>query len=79
MKFSLAIAAFIATIASTQAATGTVRTAGSPLSIRASPSTSAKVVGSVKNGAKVNIDCTARGTTVTGKYGTSNLWDHIPG
>ncbi|KAF9190419.1 hypothetical protein BGZ50_000227 [Haplosporangium sp. Z 11] len=79
MKFSLAIAALVATIASTQAATGTVRTAGDPLSIRASPSTSAKVVGSVKNGAKVNIDCIAHGTTVTGKYGTSDIWDHIPG
>ncbi|KAG0246077.1 hypothetical protein BG011_002567, partial [Mortierella polycephala] len=76
MKFSLAIAALVATIASAQAATGTVRTSGSALSIRASPSTSAKIVGSVKNGAKVKIDCTARGTTVSGKYGTSNLWDH---
>ncbi|KAG0245910.1 hypothetical protein BG011_002631, partial [Mortierella polycephala] len=27
----------------------------------------------------VNIDCTARGTTVTGKYGTSDLWNHVPG
>ncbi|KAF9980933.1 hypothetical protein BGZ75_007810 [Mortierella antarctica] len=79
MKFSLAIAAIVATIASTQAATGTVHTAGDPLNIHSGPSTTSPVVGSIKNGASVNIDCTATGTSVTGKYGTSSVWDHVPG
>ncbi|CAO3569285.1 unnamed protein product [Mortierella alpina] len=79
MKFTLAIAAIVATIASTQAATGTVRTAGDPLNIHSAPSTSSAVVGSIKNGASVDIDCTATGTTVTGKFGTSSVWDHVPG
>ncbi|KAG0345786.1 hypothetical protein BGZ54_005432, partial [Gamsiella multidivaricata] len=76
MKFSLALIALVASIASTQAATGTVHTAGAPLNIHSGPSTSSKVVGSIKNGAKVTIDCTATGTKVTGKYGTSTIWDH---
>ncbi|KAF9574474.1 hypothetical protein EC968_006458 [Mortierella alpina] len=79
MKFTLAIAALVASIASTQAATGTVRTAGDPLNVHSGPSTTSPVVGSIKNGATVNIDCTATGTTVTGKFGTSNIWDHVPG
>ncbi|KAF9954215.1 hypothetical protein BGZ72_004750 [Mortierella alpina] len=79
MKFTLAIAALVASIASTQAATGTVRTAGDPLNVHSGPSTTSPVVGSIKNGASVNIDCTATGTTVTGKFGTSNIWDHVPG
>ncbi|KAF9431753.1 hypothetical protein BGZ76_011739 [Entomortierella beljakovae] len=79
MKFSLAIIALVASIASTQAATGTVRTAGDPLRIHSGPSTTSKVVGTIRNGSKVTIDCTATGTKVTGKYGTSNIWDHVPG
>ncbi|KAF9342299.1 hypothetical protein BGX26_007842, partial [Mortierella sp. AD094] len=79
MKFSLAAIALLASIASTQAASGTVHTAGDPLNIHSGPSTSSPVVGSIKNGATVNIDCTATGTKVTGKYGTSTVWDHVPG
>ncbi|KAG0195920.1 hypothetical protein BGX28_000361 [Mortierella sp. GBA30] len=79
MKFSLGLVALVASIASTQAASGTVRTAGDPLNVHSGPSTSSPVVGSIQNGATVNIDCTATGTTVTGKYGTSSIWDHVPG
>ncbi|KAF9351230.1 hypothetical protein BGX26_010723 [Mortierella sp. AD094] len=79
MKFSLAAIALLASIASTQAASGTVRTAGGPLSVHSGPSASSPVVGSIKNGATVKIDCTATGTKVTGKYGTSTVWDHVPG
>ncbi|KAF9431754.1 hypothetical protein BGZ76_011740 [Entomortierella beljakovae] len=79
MKFSVAIIALVASIASTQAATGTVRTAGDPLRIHSGPSTTSKVVGTIRNGSKVTIDCTATGTKVTGKYGTSTIWDHVPG
>ncbi|KAG0206351.1 hypothetical protein BGX28_002205 [Mortierella sp. GBA30] len=80
MKFSLALVALVASIASTQAASGTVRTAGDPLNVHSGPSTSSPVVGSIGNGEDVEIDCTvADGTSVTGKYGTSSLWDHVPG
>ncbi len=59
------------------AVTGTVNTNGVALTVRASPSTSAEAVGSVADGAKVNITCQKNGTTVTGTYGTTALWDFI--
>src|SRR5690606_34481856 len=57
--------------------TGTVKTSGAALNIRSSPSTSASIVGTVANGAKVTITCQKQGTSVTGTYGTSKLWDYI--
>ncbi|KAF9114756.1 hypothetical protein BGW39_003262, partial [Mortierella sp. 14UC] len=60
-------------------ATGTVRTVGNPLNAHSGSSTSFPVVSSIKNGASVNIDCTTTGITITGKFGTSNIWDHVPG
>jgi uncharacterized protein YraI len=61
------------------AATGTVHTSGPSLNVRSGPHTSSTVVGSVANGATITIDCQTHGDTVTGRYGTSNIWDHIPG
>jgi uncharacterized protein YraI len=62
------------------AATGTVHTdSGAPLTVRSSPSTGASSAGTVADGAAVDIDCQTTGETVTGKYGTSNIWDHVPG
>jgi hypothetical protein len=58
---------------------GRVNTAGAPLTIRASASTSGRAVGSVADGATVRITCQRRGTSVTGTYGTSNVWDFIGG
>ncbi|MCP2168256.1 putative conserved protein YraI [Goodfellowiella coeruleoviolacea] len=61
------------------AATGTVRTdSGVAVTVRATPSTSATAVGSAPNGTVVSIECQAIGETVTGKYGTSDLWDYVP-
>ena len=57
--------------------TGTVNTAGSPLTIRSGPSTSYGAVGTVNDGATVTIRCQIRGQSVTGTYGTTDLWDHI--
>lgn len=57
--------------------TGTVNTNGAPLTIRSSPSTGANAVGSVADGAKVTIKCQKKGTSVTGTYGTTTLWDYI--
>ncbi|OHD14714.1 MAG: hypothetical protein A2086_10675 [Spirochaetes bacterium GWD1_27_9] len=58
---------------------GTVNTAGSPLSVRSGPGTSYSIVGSVADGAKVKIYTQAYGTTITGTYGTTKVWDHIDG
>ena len=55
----------------------TVNTAGPALSIRATPSTSGTVLGSVADGATVTITCQKKGSTVTGTYGTTALWDYI--
>lgn len=57
--------------------TGTVNTSGLPLTVRSTPSTSGTAVGSVADGAKVTITCQKTGSSVTGTYGTSTLWDYI--
>ncbi|WP_348652872.1 peptidoglycan DD-metalloendopeptidase family protein [Polyangium sp. y55x31] len=56
---------------------GTVNTNGAALTVRADASTSSAAVGSVADGAKVTITCQKKGTSVTGTYGTSTLWDFI--
>ena len=61
------------------AVTGTVRTSGTALNIRATPSTSGTIVGTAANGSSISIDCQSTGSSVTGTYGTSTLWDHIAG
>lgn len=55
----------------------TVNTAGAPLTVRKDASTSSAAVGSVADGEKVKITCQKHGTTVSGTYGTSSLWDFI--
>jgi hypothetical protein len=59
------------------AVTGTVNTAGPELTIRAKPSATAEAVGSVADGGKVSISCQINGSTVSGTYGTTSLWDFI--
>ena len=58
-------------------ATGTVNTAGSPLNVRSGPGTGYSIVGTVADGQRVTIYCQTTGTTVTGTYGTSSIWDRI--
>lgn len=50
---------------------------GPSLNVRASPTTGSAIVGSVSNGQQVSISCQKKGSTVTGTYGTTNLWDFI--
>lgn len=57
--------------------TGTVRTSGANLNVRAGPSTSNSIVGSLANGTSVTIQCQVRGESITGTYGTSTLWNRI--
>ena len=44
---------------------------------RKGPRTAAAKVNAYRNGDKVKIVCQKRGERVTGKFGTSNLWDLI--
>lgn len=57
--------------------TGTVNTSGAALTVRSGPGTGYAAVGSVADGAKVSIGCQRRGESITGTYGTTDLWDHI--
>ncbi|MFJ9784883.1 hypothetical protein ACIRSS_35305 [Amycolatopsis sp. NPDC101161] len=57
--------------------TGTVKTAGDPMNVRASASTSAAIKGLAANYAKVTIECYVNGDSVTGTFGTSTIWDRI--
>lgn len=54
-----------------------VNTAGSPLTIRSGPGTGYAAVGSVADGGAVRIYKQAYGTTVSGTYGTTSIWDYI--
>ena len=58
-------------------ATGTVNTAGANLTVRSGPGTGYTAVSSVADGARVTIYCQTSGTSVTGTYGTSSIWDRI--
>jgi hypothetical protein len=59
------------------AVTGKVNTSGAHLTVRSGPSTSSTAVDSVADGAEVKISCQKLGTSVTGTYGTTKLWDFI--
>jgi len=74
------IAAAIAVVGASPAfaATGTVHTdSGAALTVRATASTSAASVGTIADGTAVTITCQTNGSTVDGKYGTSDIWDKV--
>ncbi|MFJ3667497.1 hypothetical protein ACIPSE_13695 [Streptomyces sp. NPDC090106] len=50
---------------------------GYQLNVRSGPGTGYSIVRVLLAGAQVPIFCQAPGTTVTGPYGTSNIWDNI--
>ncbi|PZF91666.1 M23 family metallopeptidase [Micromonospora deserti] len=56
---------------------GTVNTNGTPLTVRSGPGTGYTAVDTVADGTRVTIYCQTSGTTVTGTYGTSSIWDRI--
>jgi hypothetical protein len=56
---------------------GTVGTSGASLNVRSGPGTGYSVVGSLANGTRVTIYCQVNGETVTGRYGTSKIWNRI--
>lgn len=62
------------------AAPGTVKVnAGYTLAVRATPSSSGRVVRKLANDTKVRIVCQTQGDRVTGRFGTSTLWDKLSG
>ncbi|MGW0760440.1 SH3 domain-containing protein [Streptomyces sp. NPDC002814] len=50
---------------------------GVRLNVRRGPGTNYAVIRILPEGARVPIFCQTPGTTVTGPYGTSNIWDNI--
>lgn len=56
---------------------GVVRTSGGPLTVRSGPGTGYAAKGLAGNYANVVVECTATGSTVTGTYGTTDLWNRI--
>ncbi len=76
---SLLVSGFgVSMTAANASAGGTVNTSGPSLTVRSTPHVSGTGVGSVADGASITIDCQTYGDTVSGTYGTTNIWDHIP-
>ncbi|MFD4572981.1 SH3 domain-containing protein [Streptomyces sp. NPDC058417] len=50
---------------------------GVRLNVRSGPGTGYNIVRVLPEGSKVLIHCQAPGTSVSGPYGTSNIWDNI--
>ncbi|MFE7230629.1 hypothetical protein ACFY3J_25830 [Streptomyces sp. NPDC001231] len=50
---------------------------GVELNVRSGPGTAYSIVRTLPVGASVPINCQTPGTTVSGYYGTSNIWDNI--
>lgn len=63
------------------AATASVNTypvaPGVRLNVRSGPGTNYQIVRVLAEGARVPIFCQTPGTTVSGPYGTSKIWDNI--
>jgi hypothetical protein len=58
-------------------APGTINTSGASVNVRSGAGTNFSIVGTVADGAHVTITCQKRGQSVTGTYGTSDIWDFI--
>ena len=50
---------------------------GARLNVRSGPGTTYSIVRVLAEGAKVPIFCQASGSSVTGPYGTTRIWDNI--
>lgn len=50
---------------------------GVRLNVRSGPGTTYPIVKVLPEGSRVAIYCQTPGTSVTGPYGTSNIWDNI--
>lgn len=50
---------------------------GHHANLRDGPGTGSDIIGSLPDGAVINIVCTMSGDSVTGTYGTSAVWDML--
>lgn len=50
---------------------------GGSVNKRSGPGTGYAIVGSVADGATVSVSCSANGTSHTGRYGTTSLWNRL--
>jgi uncharacterized protein YraI len=69
----------VTTLAAATAVTYFPVAPGVRLNVRSGPGTSYPIVNVLPEGARVAIYCQRPGTTVTGPYGTSSIWDNIAG
>ena len=60
------------------AATGIVQAGGNGLNVRTAPSTSAGLVGRLRDGQGVPIVCQLHAQTVNGTWGPTDVWDRLP-
>lgn len=58
-------------------AMGTVNSHGTPLNKRSGPGANYPIVGSVPDGTTVTIVCQTTGSTETGDFGPTSLWDRL--
>jgi surface antigen len=73
-----AIAVALGVAPSALAATGTVSWTNSCLNVRTGPGSGYSAITCLSDGTVVNIDCQTTGDSVTGPYGSTNVWDHLP-
>ncbi|WP_428837925.1 SH3 domain-containing protein [Streptomyces thermocarboxydus] len=59
------------------AATSYPTAPGYQVNVRSGPGTSYPIIKVLPEGTRVAIYCQRPGTTVTGPYGTSNIWDNV--
>jgi hypothetical protein len=76
------IVAFVSTVtfagaSALPAYAGTIHSGGGNVNLRSGPGTNYSIVGSLPQGATVNVECVGTGTAVSGPYGTTTLWDEI--
>lgn len=73
------IAGFFTAVSPAEAADKRVRvwTNGVTLNLRQSPSSSAKVIGKLKDKTYIKITCYANGSTVSGQGGKTKIWDKL--
>jgi uncharacterized protein YraI len=69
--------AVLGTAGTASATSYTVNTAGANLTVRSAPGAWSTAWGSVSDGSSVNVQCQVHGGTVTGTYGTSDVWDQL--
>jgi len=74
---TLVAAATFAGASALPAYAGTIHSGGGNVNLRAGPGTNYAIVGSLPQGATVDVMCVGTGTAVSGPYGTTTMWDEI--